>query len=217
MHSVRKRLIENDLKTKKETLIRMQAENDLLSRKIKTNLDRIVESTEKLEIGQEALQLLEDVANSRRSAMKDKIEKIITEALQLIYGSDYSVELEYDVKNNRSFLDIKMIKQIDGGHVKRNMAGFGGGVCDTISVPLRLLVLIGSKQTDKIAVLDECYKHVDPERIEYVSEFLKDISQKLGIQLILCSHHEIMRDQADAVYEISDDNGKSVIKNKAIV
>ena len=92
------------------------------------------------------------------------------------------------------------------------MSGFGGGVSDCISVPLRLLVLLGSKQTGRICILDECYKHVDPERIELVSKFIQQISKKLGIQIILCSHHDVMRDGADVVYEIIDNNGESVLK-----
>jgi DNA repair exonuclease SbcCD ATPase subunit len=186
--------------------------NDLIRIGIENNNKKIATSADELKINQDALQFLEDLANSRRNSMKGKIEAVITEALALVYGPEYSVELMYDIKNNRSFLDIELIKQTANGEIRRNMSGFGGGVSDCISVPLRLLVLLGSKQTGRICILDECYKHVDPERIEFVSKFIQEIAKKLNIQIIICSHHSAMKDSADVVYEISDNNGESVLK-----
>ncbi|RLI45635.1 hypothetical protein DRO61_10320 [Candidatus Bathyarchaeota archaeon] len=186
--------------------------NELVLSVIESNKKKIEISADELKISQDALQFLEDLANNRRNSMKGKIEAVITEALALVYGPEYSVELIYDIKNNRSFLDIELIKQTANGEIRRNMSGFGGGVADCISVPLRLLVLLGSKQTGRICILDECYKHVDPERIEFVSKFIKEIAKKLKIQIIICSHHSAMKDSADVVYEISDNNGESVLK-----
>ena len=200
------------LKLRTDELKKRQTENNLLLRQIQDNEESIERSKTALTIGQEALQFLEDLANSRRGNMGDKIKEIITQALRLIYGPDYSVDMIYAVKNNRSFLDFEVIKKTKAGKVNRTMDGFGGGVADCISVPLRLLVLLGSKQTDRVCILDECYKHVNPERIELVSEFIKEITNKLDIQIIMCSHHEAMQEQANVVYEIADDNGKSVVR-----
>ncbi len=186
--------------------------NELVQSGIESNKNKIENSADELKVSQDALQFLEDLANSRRNSMKGKIEAVITEALALVYGPEYSVELIYDIKNNRSFLDIELTKQTANGEIRRNMSGFGGGVSDCISVPLRLLVLLGSKQTGRICILDECYKHVDPERIEFVSKFIQEIAKKLSVQIIICSHHSAMKDSADVVYEISDNNGESVLK-----
>jgi len=188
-----------------------QAHNDVLDKQINDNENRLLKNVEELGIGQEAIQFLEDVANSRRSLMKNKIEGVVTEALRLIYGQNYHVELLYDVKNNRSFLDIEVVKKTENGDIRRNMTGFGGGVSDSISVPLRLLVLIGSRKTDSVCVLDEAYKHVDLKKIDLVGEFLSNICEKLSIQTILCSHHERMDFYADKIHNIEDCDGKSVI------
>jgi DNA repair exonuclease SbcCD ATPase subunit len=96
--------------------------------------------------------------------------------------------------------------------VRREIGGFGGGVADSISVPLRLMVLLGSKQVARICVLDECYKHMDVERIELVAEFLKTLTDKLGMQVIICTHHAVIRDRADKTYLVSESNGKSTVR-----
>jgi len=60
--------------------------------------------------------------------------------------------------------------------------------------------------------LDECWKHVDNERIELVGKFLRVMADKLGIQVMLCSHHEAVRKFADRTYEVADDGGVSRVE-----
>jgi DNA repair exonuclease SbcCD ATPase subunit len=200
------------LEQRKKELARKQAENDLLNRQIDAMEKKILELTESLSLGQEGLSFLEELANGRRGAMKGRIESVITEAVQLIYGPSYKVELSYSFKNNRSCLEIEMVRNTEQGEIRRDMGGFGGGMADTISVPLRLMVLMGSRQTDKVCVLDECWKHMDLERIELVGKFLRLLVDKLGMQIVMCSHHEKMREFADRTYEVSEENGMSKVE-----
>jgi DNA repair exonuclease SbcCD ATPase subunit len=203
--------IKSHLSSRRDDLLRKQAENDLLTRQIEELEEQALEATKALTVGQEALQFIEDVANARRSSIKERIEQVITEALQVIYGPAYSAVLIYSVKNNRSHLDIELVKDTKAGKVQRRMNGFGGGVSDTISTPLRLSVLLGSGQTAKVCVLDECYKHLDPDRIPFAASFVRQIAEQLGVQIIMLSHHEAMKEQAEVVYTIRDENGRSVI------
>jgi Fe-S cluster assembly ATPase SufC len=162
-----------------------------------------------LGVGQEASKFLEELANTRRGAMKGKIETVVSEALKLIYGDTYRVELTYGVRNSRSSLDIEMVRTTPAGEVRRDLGGFGGGVADTISVPLRLMVLVGSRQTDKVCVLDECWKHIDVGRIDLVGQFLRALSEKLGMQVVFCTHHLSLKAFADRTYDVSETGGKS--------
>jgi DNA repair exonuclease SbcCD ATPase subunit len=200
------------LGSRKAELARKQAENALLGRQIGDIEQKIIGLVSQLEIGQEALQFLTDLADSRRGAMKVKIETILTEALRLIYGNSYRVEFTYSHKNNRSCLEIEMVRDTPAGEVRRDISGFGGGVADTISVPLRLMVLMGSRQTDRVCILDECWKHMDNERIELVGKFLRLLADQLKIQIIICSHHEQLRDFADRIYEVSEQGGVSKVE-----
>lgn len=192
---------------KSKNLLIRRAKHESHKEMIERMKEEVVETLEEFELLQDSVQFLNDIANSRRGNMKGKIESIITEAVQLIYGSDLSVSMEYKTKNNRSHLDFKLIKKTANGDVSRNMSGFGGGVADAISVPLRLLVLLGSKQTERVCVLDECYKHVSKERIQNVAEFLKDISDKLGVQLIMSTHADEIKKIADRNIELENVNG----------
>jgi DNA repair exonuclease SbcCD ATPase subunit len=185
----------------------------LLSRQISDNDKLLLESAERLVLVRESLEFLYELANSHRGAMKHKIEEVVSEALRLIYGMDYKVEMTYAVKNNRSSLSIEMVRKTPAGDVRREIGGFGGGVADTISVPMRLMVLLGSKQTARIVVLDECYKHMDVERVELVAEFLKTLADKLKMQILMCTHHEVIRESADKAFMVSEKDGKSSVKS----
>lgn len=204
--------VEQALAERKKELARKQSENDLLNRQIDTMEQRILELVAVLQTAKEALAFLEDLANGRRGAMKGKIESVVTEALRLIYGASYRVELSYAFKNNRSSLEIEMVRDIKAGEVRRDMGGYGGGVADTISVPLRLMVLVGSKKTDKVCVLDECWKHIDVRRIEQVGQFVQMLTEQLGMQVIFLTHHHPLRQFADRTYEVSEIEGKSSVR-----
>jgi DNA repair exonuclease SbcCD ATPase subunit len=195
-------------------LQKKQHENDYLKSELQKRIDKISECTESILTVRDGLSFLYSLANTRRGAMKGKIEDVVSEALRLIYGPEYKVELTYSVKNNRSSLSIEMVRDTAKGAVRREIGGFGGGVADTISVPMRLMVLLGAKQNSKICVLDECYKHVDGERIELVAEFLKALSSKLGMQILMCTHHEVIKSRADKTYSVVEDNGKSTVRER---
>jgi hypothetical protein len=198
---------------RRSALDRKIVENDLLQKQIIERKTKMLTASSALIIGQEALQFVEDVANSRRGAMRGKIEGIMSEALRLIYGTNYSVELLYDVKNNRSCLDVIVVMQTGIGEVKRTMEGFGGGVSDTIALPLRLLVLLGCRKTDLVCVIDEAYKHVGIDQVDVVGRFLAETSKLLGIQLFLCSHHETIECFSEKTFSVTHDGSRSLVSS----
>lgn len=200
------------LDQRKRELARKQAENDLLNRQIEEKEATIIALASKMEVAEKALTFLQDLANGRRGSMKGKIESVVTEALRAIYGPSYRVELAYSVKNNRSSMEIEMVRDTKAGEVRRDMDGFGGGVADTISVPMRLLVLVGSKKTDRVCILDECWKHIDTNRIGLVGAFLRTLAEQLGLQVLFATHHQPLREFADRVYNISEQDGRSKVE-----
>ena len=204
---------EQELKTRLKALDQKRIENSMLEGQAAKEEDLMVKDAENMQVSIESLTFLEEVANSRRGSMKGKIESVLTEALQLVYGPERSIELVYSVKNNRSHLSFEIIKKTTSGDVRRVLDGTGAGlgVSDTVSVPLRLLVLLGSKQADKVCILDECYKHVNVERVPIVSQFLRVLTERLGMQVIILSHHESVRAYADASYEVKEGVNASTV------
>ena len=193
------------LQDRQSELTRLKNENALIERQAREAEEAVLEAAENMQLSTEALEFLEEIANSRRGSMKGRIESVLSEALQLVYGPSRRVELSYSVKNNRSHLSFEIVKDTKAGEVRRVLDGGGSGlgVSDTVSVPLRLLVLLGSKSA-RVCVLDECYKHIGVERVPLVVQFLRVLSERLGMQIILLSHHELLRVEVDVAYEVRE-------------
>ena len=208
--------VKQKLQEREEALTRLKNENALIERQAQDAEDAMVKAAEDMQLSTEALEFLEEVANSRRGSMKGRIESVLTEALQLVYGPSRKIEMSYTVKNNRSHLAFELVKQIPAGEVRRVLDGSGSGlgVSDTVSVPLRLLVLLGSKKSDRVCVLDECYKHVDGERIMLVSQFLHVLTERLGTQVVMFSHHQQLRTEVDAAYEVCEGQESSAVTKR---
>jgi len=207
--------IKRRLAKRKQEVLEKRVKNNLLLSQISDLETRLESRKQKIETIREAHDFVEKVASGRRTDMKDKIQLVVTEALKIIYGPEYELILNYSSKANRSCLDIEVKKSTKDGDVIRDMSGFGGGVSDTISVPMRIAIICGAGQ-DRIMVLDEAFKHVDDDRMEFVGEFLKSISLKMGMQIILLSQHQKLINSVDhgiLLYPKTDGVGVKTLKS----
>jgi len=163
-----------------------------------------------------AIEFLTAFANEKRNYAKESAQSLIREAVGKIYGEGiYDVILDYSLKQNRSCLDIKLRKKTPFGEVTRDvLEGNGGGMVDSISVPFRFLFVLADSQLDKVVVLDESWKHIDANRVAAVGEFLRDVSHKLKLQIIMVTHLAALREYADAVYTVSQEDGISRVSKE---
>ena len=152
----------------------------------------------------EAINFIEGVASQERIAVKERVEKLITECLHEVYDDSYSVEFDYGVKGNKTSVEISMVRKCaDGMVIKRQIDGFGGGVADTIALPLKLIVLMNDDEFDKVLVTDEPGKHLDTSRVGKFAKFIQTVSHKLGVQIIMSSHWDVMKDASDTVHRVA--------------
>jgi len=89
----------------------------------------------------------------------------------------------------------------------------GGGVADIASLALRI-ALWSIKKTNPTIMLDEPCKFLhNPIYQEKASELLKEVSDRLGIQMIMVSDQQSLLKSADKVIEIVNVNGISIVKD----
>ena len=194
-------LLDNERKRHLETLSRLEKERD--------------ETIHGIDVRMNAIDFVEGVAETERKAVKERVEKLVTECLHEVYGDTYSVEFDYGVKGNRTAVEISVVRRCDDGVlVKREIDGIGGGVADTVSLPLKLIVLLNDGEFDRVLIADEPGKHLDTTRVLKFAKLLHDISHRLGIQIIMSSHHAIMKDYADVVWEVQLDDSVSKVTRK---
>lgn len=195
-------LVKNDRERQLKKLDALEQERDATIK----NIDARVE----------AINFIEGVASQERVAVKEKVEKLITDCLHEVYDDSYSVEFDYGVKGNKTSVEISMVRKCaDGMVVKRQIDGFGGGVADTIALPLKLIVLLNDGECDKVLVTDEPGKHLDTTRVAKFAKFVQTISHKLGVQIIMSSHWDVMKEASDTVHRVTlEDSVARVTREK---
>ena len=165
-----------------------------------------------LEICSKAIEFIEKVSTEERRVVKKKVEELITSCLHEVFDDTYSVEFEYGMKRSKTSVEVHSIRKCeDGVVVKRQIDGIGGGVADAISLPLKLIVLLNDSDLDRIFVIDEPGKHLSVNHVPKFANFLSTISQKLGVQIIMSSHHTCMDKFADSINEVFREGSKSQI------
>jgi len=189
------------------SVVKKRTSNEIYREKIEKSKARIVSLSKQIQTVVDFVTIINSISLPKRNDLKCGIEGIMTKALNLLYGDEYRSELIYDFKNNRSALDIRVIKETLIGNVSRKRNGFGGGVSDTISLPLRMMILKGSPCAD-ILFLDEAFKHIGAKMSDGVGEFLKNIAKEMGIQIFMTTHDETIASYADNTINLRNVMGK---------
>jgi len=86
----------------------------------------------------------------------------------------------------------------------------GGGLADIISSALRSTFLVLS-ELRPVLILDEPFKFLSEDLQSYCCVMLKTISEQLGIQVIMVSHLNEMKEIANSIVHVSQVQGVSSI------
>lgn len=152
-----------------------------------------------------SLNFVEESVRSVRDKTLRSIEAVANEALQVVYDENLKLECDFGIKRDRSAVTLRYVKQIgDGQSVKRDPNGSGCGVSDVVAFALRL-VLIKATGSEAVLIADEPFKWLGRDQIPKAAALLKYLSHKLGIQIIVTSHHQALRDVADHSHELEVD------------
>ena len=164
--------------------------------------DLKLQEFEKRSLYSEDLTTAKDVMNAvgiiAQSEFKDVIEALVTQALQYVFGTNYSFLMENILFRNQPETHMYVLKDGKKRSLKDEQ---GGGVLDVVSIALRIVFwAIDIANTEPVLIFDEPAKFVSEDKIELVGEILKKISEMLGLQIILVSHENGLINTADRCY-----------------
>lgn len=171
-------------------------------------LDSLVSSRDdmirQMDVCAQSIEFVEKVATEERRQIKRKVEDLITSCLHEVFDDTYSVEFDYGMKRSRTSVEVYCLRKCsDGLVVRRQIDGIGGGVADAMSLPLKLIVLLNDTALDRVLIVDEPGKHLSIDHVPKFAQFLHTVSKKLGVQIIMSSHHQCMDRYADSINEVS--------------
>lgn len=179
---------------------------------------RLAELQADLKVQQDQVSLLEKAAlvlsrigEERQQKMQEQIETLITSGLQTIFEQDMSFHIVSSVKGKSSTVEFIVRSKLGSGQVVETpvMESRGGGLASIVGFLLRIVILLLSrKDNDKATLfLDETFGMVSAKYETKLAEFLRELVDKTGIQIILVTHSNAYSEIADKQYNFVLKNG----------
>lgn len=162
--------------------------------------------------------LFNSLGEERQIKAQRTIEELVTRGLQTIFDDTLSFHIMQSVKGRSSIVEFLVRTTLPESVVETPvMDARGGGLAATVGFLLRVVVMLLSKgaKQENILVLDESFSHVSDEYLPAVGEFLREIVDRTGIQIILVTHQPMLTEGADKVYRFSQKDGSTVVAESA--
>ena len=181
---IKKRAVQETLEDRKEKLFKKM---DMLILR-STNLS-------------EARELVSEVGIAAQSETNGVIEELVTQAVQAVFGMNYSFEIVDQIQRNKPETNFFII---ENGKRRDLRDSSGGGVLDLVALCLRVVIwAIASPRSAPVIILDEPLKFLDCERLDNAGTMINKLSDMLGIQFIIVTHEEDLFDCANFHYHVT--------------
>lgn len=206
-HKVSK--MQDDYNKRKAQQDILQKQKDGLESKIKADRDT------KLQL-EKVTALLVKTADAAREAGRQRMEKVVTRALQSVFGADFSFKIELDESGGKPVAKFLVCSVGENGESIENepQDSRGGGINDIVAFALQVatLVVYNEPKIQGPIVLDEPGKHVSEEYVVKFGEFLDFISKTFNRQIFMVTHQPHLALTADKTLISQLVGGKTVIK-----
>lgn len=161
--------------------------------------------------GIKAQLILQESARLTQEHLQYRIGTLVTLAMESVFDDPYNLELVFENARGKTQATIKFQR---GEERVDPLEASGGGAVDVACFGLQVsLWTLQTPRTRNVLVLDEPLKWLKGGGLpEKGAEMLRQISHKLGIQIIMVSHSEELIDSADKVFHVRKKNNMSTVK-----
>lgn len=150
-----------------------------------------------------AAAVLTSIGEQRQATAQTQIETLVTQALRTIFGQELSFHLTPVVRGKRPEIDFVVRSTLNDGTIVDTdvMEARGGGLAATVGFLLRLVVLLlSADKQDTVLFLDETFAHLSRDYEPRMAEFLHELVERTGVQIVMVTHSDAYTDHADTRY-----------------
>lgn len=196
-----------------------EQELDRLTADIEARKAALVQMKEQAELFERVRQFIQQVTTVTRGGITDGLERIVTTCLHIAFGEEYSFAIKVETKQNLPAVDFYIDRVTSEGVFRKKIkgdvaAGIGGGILDTICIGLAFGILqVIPDAPDGPIFFDEPARMTDKERAPQIIALVKQMSELLGRQVILTTHHdhEDVITIADQAYLLRNSNNTTEV------
>lgn len=157
------------------------------------------------ELLQRAASLLTSIGEERQETARRQVEGLVTQALQAVFGEGVSFAMVQGVKGNQPVVEFVVRSDFGDGQLVETdvLSARGGGMAGVIGFVLRVVILLLTPGSRRFLALDETFGMVSAEYELAVAEFLREVADKAGVQILLVTHSSAYDDLADKRYRLA--------------
>lgn len=188
----------------------LQGELNLVSTQIKEKTERRKGLSREQKVLETSKWVVTEASRISQELFTETVESLVTIAIQSVF--DRPFEFKLITERKRGKIEQKPII-LEGENEYIPKDEMGGGIIDIISFAFRVVLWSLEKPRRRnLLVLDEPFKFTG-SLITRAGQMVKELSSELGIQIILITHEEALKEIADISYSVTHDGTKSKVKS----
>jgi len=192
-----------------------QGRKDYLEGKINEATLSIKDVKRNIKNGNEALIIIQKVAEETQKELEYYISEIPTLALAAVFSDPYKFKVDFVQRRDKTEADLSFIR--DDNQVDP-MEASGLGAVDVAAFGLRpALWNLKKPRTRNVFILDEAFKHLKGHKENVnVIQIIKELSDKLNIQIIMVHDERVPLEEiekgADQILKVTMKNRVSQVE-----
>jgi len=191
----------------KETVVDLRATKRTKEADLLKEQSKLVSFQQEQDHCLQARALVQKVAEETQQKIEYHISNLVSMALASVFPDPYEFLVRFVQRRNRTECDLLFVKN---GEECDPLTAAGGGAIDVAGFALRVAVW-SLKKTRNVFILDEPFRFLSVDLQAKCSAMIKEISEKLKIQIIMVSHLTTLTSNADKVFHIENRKGESFV------
>lgn len=196
----------------REALNQKKADLKSLHSSIKQTKKDIRETQRHLDSSHEALAVIQIVAKKTQEHLEYHLSDLVSAGMASVFSNPYKLKVEFLTRRNQVETEMAFIRE-DREFIPKKC---GGGARDIAALTLQFsIAAIKNPKTRPLMLLDEPLKWLKGKDLPRMgSQMIREISEKLGMQIIMVSHIPDQIESADRIFTVEMNDYYSTVTTK---
>lgn len=173
---------------------------------------RVAAAQGKAEVFRKAAAFLSAYGDEREAAVHGLIESLVSQGLVHVFQEDLRFVVVQKVSGSRTVVEFQIESVMgDTKIITPVMSARGGGVAAVSGFLLQVVVMLLT-DAPKVLFLDETFAQVSAEYENRLADFISQLADNIGLQVVMVTHSDAYEAYADASWRTSITNGKTSFK-----
>jgi DNA repair exonuclease SbcCD ATPase subunit len=188
----------------------LKGSREELQRNLETTEGRLENNRIKLGYHEQAREIIRAVGLRTQEQLQFHISDITSLALEAVYPDPYKLIAEFVQRRNKTECDLLFERN---GQRIEPMDSSGGGTVNIASFALRVASWsMENPRSNNVLILDEPFGNISVDLLPRASQMLREISDKLKLQMIMVTHSEELMECADRTFRVTKNSGESTVQ-----